>query len=223
MLKFRYALLLAVGAAMQLAPLSLPVSAADFGGSKDTPYEFVPLWTGLYFGVHGGGALGNTGIHDKFDYVGDPEYKGTASNFGAIGGAQLGYNYQRGHFVFGLEGDVGYLGITASKSANGLSSADETGHCYAHYADEADPHPYDGQMCAVDAKYSGSSNLYGDLTARFGYLMGRTLFYVKGGGAVLEADFKANYSGGNCTMDNSCGTGTSWQPILSNYTGSLHV
>jgi outer membrane immunogenic protein len=50
----------------------------------------------------------------------------------------------------------------------------------------------------VNAKYSISNDFYGDLTARLGYLMGSTLFYVKGGGAGLDADFKAKYAGQNC-------------------------
>ena len=150
-----------------------------------------------------GAALTNTSVNDSFDYVGDPGFNGSLSNPSLMGGAQAGYNYQYGHLVFGLEGDGGYLGISASKSANGLTTKDGT--CTAQYG-KSDSQGYDGQMCAVNAKYSVSNDLYGDLTARFGYLMGRTLLYVKGGAAILDADFKANYSGGNCThYDPSCG------------------
>ena len=189
------------------------------------PYEFVPLWTGFYIGGSAGAAMGATGIHDKFDYVGDPSYSGTASNIGLIGGLQTGYNYQYGHFLFGLEGDAGYLGLSASKSAKGLSSADKTGHCYATYKDTywwgSDTYtlPYSGGMCKADASYTGSSELYGDLTARFGYLMGRTLLYAKGGAAVLNADFKASYSGGNCLTTGDCSpvSGTKIGPSTFNF------
>ena len=118
MIKSRFALILAAGAAMQFAPLSQPASAADLpGGSlKDTPYVVVPSWQGLYFGGHAGGVWGNTNVHDHFDYVGDPEFNGNLGSTGFIGGAQAGYNIQRGHFVFGPEADIGYLGISASKS-----------------------------------------------------------------------------------------------------------
>ena len=71
---FRFALVFAAGAAM-LAPLSQPAAAADMGGGgslKDTPYVAVPSWQGLYLGGHVGGVWGDTGVHDKFDYVGDP-------------------------------------------------------------------------------------------------------------------------------------------------------
>ena len=198
---FRFWLILAACGAIQFAPLSQPAFAADFGGMKDDmPYEFVPMWGGFYFGAHAGAALTNTGVNDSFNYVGDPSFNGSLSNPSLMGGAQTGYNYQYGRMVFGLEADAGYLGISASKSANGLTTKDGT--CTAQYG-KSDSQGYDGQMCAVNAKYSVSNDLYGDLTARFGYLMGRTLLYVKGGAAILDADLKSNYSGGNCTTDSA--------------------
>jgi hypothetical protein len=36
---------------------------------------------------------------------------------GFVGGGQLGYNWQSGALVFGLEGDVGYLGAKGSAPA----------------------------------------------------------------------------------------------------------
>ena len=76
MIKSRFALILAAGAAMQFAALSQPASAADLptGSLKDTPYVVVPSWQGLYFGGHAGGVWGNTGVHDNFTYVGDPTF-----------------------------------------------------------------------------------------------------------------------------------------------------
>ncbi len=188
---------------MQFAPLTQPASAADLpGGSlKDTPYVVVPSWQGLYFGGHAGGVWGNTNVHDHFDYVGDPEFNGNLGSTGFIGGAQAGYNIQRGHFVFGPEADIGYLGISASKSKNNTP-----GSCTAYYSKGPgtyDPktglysQDYSGHLCEVDAKYSTSSSLYGDLTGRLGYATGQTLFYAKGGAALLNAELKSAYKGGN--------------------------
>ena len=118
MRKFRFALVLAAGAAMQFAPLSQPASAADLGGGyKDTPYVVMP-WQGLYFGAHVGGASSSAGVHDSFDYVGDPNINSSGSSTGLIGGGQAGYNVQQGHMVFGVEGDIGYLGISAKSSGS---------------------------------------------------------------------------------------------------------
>lgn len=102
------------------------------------------------------------------------------------------YNFQRGHFVFGPEADIGYLNVSASGS-----HAYVPGSCTGHYSDG--DLPYTGPICNINGNYSSSSDLYGDLTARLGYATDRTLFYVKGGAALLDADFKANYVGQNCT------------------------
>jgi outer membrane immunogenic protein len=213
---FRGVLILVAGAALQTGPLGGQAFAADLPEQshislKAPPLEFSPIWPGFYFGGHAGGAWGDTGTHDTFTYVGDPEFNGSLSSTGFIGGAQAGYNFQRGHFVFGLEGDLGYLGLKASKEA---SFHEDT--CTAHYSDGS-TRSYSGQYCDVNAKYSSSSNLYGDLTGRLGYAMDRTLFYAKGGFAFLNADFKANYAGGNCTFDNGGCGGNSNVPSTFNF------
>src|SRR5262245_35254995 len=61
---------------------------------KDTPPPYVGVnWSGLYVGINGGGAWNAT--HDS-DLV-DPS--------GGFGGGQIGYNFQRGNIVFGVEAD----------------------------------------------------------------------------------------------------------------------
>jgi outer membrane immunogenic protein len=169
------------------------VLAADLS-LKDTPnYEYAPpaLWTGFYFGGHIGGAFGETEIGDTFDYNGDPFAKNTIDSTGIITGVQLGYNVQRGNVVFGFEADLGYLGLSGDKTADL-------------------PHPerekYDPND-EISAKYSIDGGLYGDLTARLGYSADKALFYVKGGAAFLNADFKSHYVGANCsTTTDWCGT-----------------
>ncbi len=131
-----------------------------------------------------------------FTYVGDPTLKSSLSSTGFIGGGQAGYNIQSGHFVFGLEGDIGYLGLSSNKSVSFQQNS-----CSRTYNDyPGDTVTYPAEYCFVDAKYSSSSGLYGDLTGRLGYSHDRILFYAKGGVAFLDADFKANYAGGNCTF-----------------------
>jgi outer membrane immunogenic protein len=206
MRKLQFALVVAAGAVVSSA-----ASAADLGGYKDTPYVSVPSWAGLYFGGHVGGAWGNANTTDHYDYVGDPESKNSFGLNGLIAGGQAGYNIQRGHAVFGLEGDIGYLGISGSKSAALTPSPD----CSTHY---------EAAICKIDGKYSASGDLYGDLTARLGYATGRSLFYVKGGVAFLDADIKADYTGGNCTTaaGNTPGQkgGNCWQRNKSMYESS---
>ena len=201
-----------LGGALLVASLvmSSEAKAADISSPpaslKDSPAPFVPsLWQGFYIGGHAGGAWGGPDVSDTFVYVGDPTFDGGLNGAGFIGGAQAGYNIERGSFVFGLEGDIGYLGLSTNKLVNFRPDS-----CTAYYsADHQDYITYGPDMCAVDAKYSSSSGLYGDITGRLGYALDQTLFYVKGGVAFLDADFKANYSGQNClTLTlGACGTG----------------
>jgi outer membrane immunogenic protein len=65
------------------------------------PAPVLPTWTGFYAGVNVGGAWANGG-------------NGTGDVGGVLGGGQLGYNWQAGQFVFGVEGD--FQGTTQKKS-----------------------------------------------------------------------------------------------------------
>jgi outer membrane immunogenic protein len=186
-------LISSLGGALLVASLmvSSQARAADIynppASLKDSPAPFAPsLWPGFYIGGHAGGAWSSKNVSDTFDYGGDPTFKGDLGGTGFIGGLQAGYNVQRGHLVFGLEGDIGYLDLAASKSASFRPDIDHCGTKPEH-------------SCDMDTRYSASGGLYGDLTGRIGYAAERTLLYVKGGVAFLDADIKAKYSGQNYT------------------------
>jgi opacity protein-like surface antigen len=75
---------------------SAPSAAADLGGVTPTSLRFdgtvpAPIWTGLYIGADGG-----------FSFA-----SGATAN-GFVGGLHAGYNYQIGHWVFGIETDLAY-------------------------------------------------------------------------------------------------------------------
>ncbi len=188
------ALRLSLSSSLMLMPV-VKASATDLlapPGLKDGPVFPVPaLWQGFYLGGHIGGAWNSIGVTDHYDYVGDPTSNNSATGSGLIGGAQAGYNFQQGHIVYGLETDLGYLGASGSKSAALTPSPD----CLAHYPTN---------MCGLDAAYSSSGGFYGDITGRLGYAADRALFYAKGGFAFLNADFKANYTGENCSTAHNC-------------------
>jgi opacity protein-like surface antigen len=95
-----------------LASLASPASAADLGGDvsmKDMggePEMARPMWDGFYLGIHAGYGWGgfNPSDVDPFfaalieeDLEHDPD--------GGLLGVQAGYNFQRGRWVFGIEGD----------------------------------------------------------------------------------------------------------------------
>ena len=71
---------------------------------------YAPLfsWTGFYIGINGGGGFGSS----NWDLTGSRTVSG-----GLVGGT-VGYNYQFGQAVAGIEGDVDWSGINGSTSNN---------------------------------------------------------------------------------------------------------
>ncbi|NWG23106.1 MAG: porin family protein [Pseudorhodoplanes sp.] len=109
MRKFTLASLAIAGLALSM----VSASAADL--SRRPVYKAPPPvaqiynWTGFYIGGHIGGAFGSeevTGLPAGFTGKTDPD--------GFIGGAQAGYNWQSGNWVFGIEGDWSWSGADGS-------------------------------------------------------------------------------------------------------------
>ena len=133
--------------------------AADVGvPAKELPAN-LPIafnWSGFYVGGHAGSALAITGIADPF---GVALFGDQVRSPGFIGGGQIGYNYQLGPMVFGLEADV-----------SGAVS-DGTNTCFAVSG------------LTVSSNCRVRPDFYATLAGRFGYAAGRSLFYAKGGAA----------------------------------------
>lgn len=170
--------------------------AADLS-LKDTPgYEVLPetIWTGLYLGGHIGGSWGDSDISDTYEYNSyDPHTNTTISTNDLLYGAQIGYNIQRNNLVYGLEADIGQMTLDGSKSAHLLDEGKDDGSKYGNNDWDCDGGGH--QKCELDAKYTISSGLYGDITGRIGYASNKALFYVKGGAAFLNVDMNAQYTG----------------------------
>ena len=97
-------LLGSVGLAAMIAG---PAMAADMP-LKAPPPVAIFSWTGCYIGAHVGGKSGDAQVHYGANILGVAP--GTQANdpirmSGAIGGGQIGCNYQVGAWVFGIEGD----------------------------------------------------------------------------------------------------------------------
>ncbi|MDI1347020.1 MAG: porin family protein [Pseudolabrys sp.] len=91
-------------AAIQTAPSSaadLPRKAAPYIGPSY--YD----WTGFYIGANGG-------------YGWAPDFASDAKGF--VGGGQLGYNWQTGRLVFGVEGDLQYTSLKSSETVGGVTA-----------------------------------------------------------------------------------------------------
>src|SRR5262249_18832947 len=97
------------------AVLAGSAGAADLQRRNPPPYSppppvvpYAPIynWSGLYAGINGGGAWGTT----HWDSLGSFDVKG-----GVVGGT-LGYNWQGGPWVFGVEGDLDWTGIDGTQT-----------------------------------------------------------------------------------------------------------
>jgi outer membrane immunogenic protein len=126
----------------QAMPVKAPVFAA--------PYN----WTGFYVGVNGGGGFGTS------TWSGATGSSGFNTSGGVVGGT-VGYNYQMGQTVFGLEGDLDWSNIRGNTT---------TGICA-------------GGTCET------RNNWLGTARGRIGYAFDRFMPFVTGGAAF--GDIKA--------------------------------
>jgi outer membrane immunogenic protein len=94
---------LGVASALMLAAPS--AHAADMALKAPPPSVF--SWTGLYLGIEGGGGWGREDYSDNSTVGFPPGVSISQSPSGGIFGGVLGYRYQTGQFVFGIEGTAG--------------------------------------------------------------------------------------------------------------------
>jgi len=138
-----------------------PANAADMP-VKAQVYKTAPpvmSWTGCYIGANAGGGWGNSSWTDVSPpgpsaNIGDPNFSG------ALGGAQIGCNYQSGVWVFSVEGMWDFANLTGNV-----------------------PNPLNSQNIEQT-----KTDWLGTATARLGYAVDRSLLYVKGGAAWVHDD-----------------------------------
>jgi outer membrane immunogenic protein len=104
-----------------LVALGASASAADLAPRyAKAPMMVDPAynWTGFYVGLHAGAASTDgdltTQVTDGFFF--NDQITNTFRKTGFIGGGQIGYNYQSGMAVFGLEADASSLNVKSSVS-----------------------------------------------------------------------------------------------------------
>ena len=126
-------------------------------------------WTGLYIGIEGGGAWGTS----RHDFTG-----GTHSPFdvsGGLLGGTVGYNWQAGNFLFGLEGDLSWA--SSKGSTVGVT-------------------PCTGGPCTTNLTWLGTAR------GRVGYVFGMWMPYVTGGVASGNVNTCENLT---CSSDTHTG------------------
>lgn len=160
----KWALLVATFSAT--AALSGSALAADLAEPVDSAYD----WSGFFIGAHVGyGGANVSGQYDIDDvnFVGETFVNDDAGPFdldaeGFLGGGQIGYNWQSGSFVLGIEGDVTYTDWSDS-----LTNDD-------------------------DEQVSVKTDFVGTLRGRAGYAMDNLLLYGTAGVALTDTKFTAD-------------------------------
>lgn len=142
-------------------------------------------WTGFYGGLNAGYKFG--GDDDvRTEGQAAPNIANIAGGArpgfvplnrdGFIGGGQIGYNYQIGHFVAGVETDIMYTDFRDSRSVTTAQL---------------------GTGAPLNNTFSSRLNYLGTARARFGATYDRSLFYVTGGLAYGEVEQHIDMFGAN--------------------------
>lgn len=138
-----------------LTVLSSAAYAADLPPrpvpSYKAPAYVTYNWTGFYVGGHIGYGWSKITGTDPLDGT-----SADATLRGFLGGGQVGYNYQIGSWVLGIEGDYSWADVKRT---------------------EADPLGLGAGEAEVKHDY------FATITGRLGYAFDRWLWYLKGGGA----------------------------------------
>jgi opacity protein-like surface antigen len=146
-------------------------------GPPVPPPVTVVNWTGFYVG----GFLGADFGQSQIDLVsGLPGlFPGSSSNpriAGIIGGGQVGFNWQIGRAVLGIEGDIGATNKKGTQNCGTETGFNAVGAAVAP------------TFTPFFLACSNSMDWVATLAARVGFTWERALFYVKGGGAWTHQD-----------------------------------
>jgi outer membrane immunogenic protein len=149
-----------------LIALGAPAVAADLAAR---PYTKAPPmvaavydWTGFYIGANGGwGSSRNSWDSVPPAFVG-PEGSHDATG-GTVGG-QIGYRWQAGTWVFGLEAQGNWADLSGSNTS----------------------------LLFANARNHTNVDAFGLFTGQVGYAVNNVLLYVKGGAAVTANSYRIN-------------------------------
>ena len=147
------------------------------------PLVAAPTWTGFYLGAHAGwgwakNTNGNASSFDPGGVIPGDLFLPTAYDLSANGptfGGQLGYNWQTGNLVFGIEGDISGVGLNGFQSQT-LTNGPAAGG------------PGTGGVSFMQQDVEWLASIRG----RFGYAWGPTLLYVTGGAAWSRVKYAAD-------------------------------
>ncbi|MGY4288671.1 hypothetical protein ACVWXO_007891 [Bradyrhizobium sp. LM2.7] len=156
--------------AISFAAVVTQANAADLAAR---PYTKAPPmiaalydWSGFYIGANGGYGSSRK-CWDQTVGFAPGVAEGCHDATGAVAGGQIGYRWQTGAFVFGLEAQGDWADLSGQNASTVFGVANRT---------------------RVDA--------FGLFTGQVGYAWNNALLYVKGGGAVTRDRYRGIGTGG---------------------------
>jgi len=130
-------------------------------------------WSGFYVGAVAGAGIVTPQFDDKAEgFIGS---SWQAGDWAFTGGGTVGYNWQSGSAVFGVEADFSWTNFDRSLTDLGRSSQ-------------------------FDAKWNWFSTVRG----RFGLALDRTLVYATAGVAIVDLDYEVFRQGDGCGPTSGC-------------------
>jgi outer membrane immunogenic protein len=169
--------------------LAAPASAADLAAR---PYTKAPAmiaavydWSGFYIGANGGWGTSHKcwdGYNAAGVFVGS---EGCHDASGGIAGGQLGYRWQAGTWVFGVEGQGDWADLKGRNRS------------------------------LVNPLFDNQSRIgaFGLLTGQIGYAANNVLFYVRGGAAVTDDRFRSYFTTTGTVVSNTADD-TRWGGVV---------
>jgi outer membrane immunogenic protein len=171
------------------AATALTTAGISAASAADLPFRSAPpapiiaaapifTWTGFYVGVNAGYGWQNNDNNSSIfvpagTFVTAPLASGTVTfadddGEGFVGGGQIGYNYQMGSFVLGVEADLQWADLGGSGGTAFV--------------------PAGFPASFVPAGTAGGIDWFGTVRARAGFAFGQALVYATGGFAYGGAD-----------------------------------
>jgi outer membrane immunogenic protein len=149
-----------------LIALAAPASAADLAARPYTkapppPIAAVYDWTGFYIGANGGWGRGDK-RWDAVDAFGVRINEGSHDADGGVAGGQIGYRWQTGSWVWGVEGQGNWADLKGSNES----------------------------LLFPGFRNESKIEAFGLITGQIGYAWNNVLLYVKGGAAVTADRYR---------------------------------
>jgi outer membrane immunogenic protein len=174
--------------------VSAPAIAADMPAKARPMPVVAPApynWSGFYIGFSSGGSIADVSWDISPGAGGDPDH---IADGGVIGGT-IGFNWQVGQWVFGVEGDGSYANIKGANNCGFLGNF----------------------RCRSEIEAIGT------IRGRLGYAVGPMLWYATAGGAFanFEASIRELITGATIVEDQGVagwtgGFGFEYSPFRNN-------